>query len=493
LGALRPPPGDREADRPAVQAAFCIDVRSEPLRRHLEARDPGIETLGFAGFFGVALRWEDGTGGSPRCPPLLDPEVRLGGGAEVGASPASGVLKEIRTAPTAGFTFAETLGFGYAAGLVADALGRLRRHRSPERDVEVELEPDGAGRGIPLETRVELAEGILLNMGFRGRFARLVLLCGHEGRSENNPHAAGLDCGACRGHSGALNARVAASIMNDDRVRDALARRGRGVPEETRFVAGVHETTTDRVTLLDADRIPAGHREEADRLRRWLQEAASGARRERADRLGLEGTGDPELLGALRRRARDWSEVRPEWALARNAAFIAARRSRTRQVDLDGRAFLHRYDWRGDPDGSVLELILSAPVVVAAWINLQYLASTVDNDFFGAGSKALQDRVGDRGVVLGNGSDLRTGLALQSVHGPDGEWFHEPLRLQVVVEAPRERIDGVLAEAREVRELVENGWIRLFALDPEGEEVALRGATGEWEEVVAAPATTAGR
>ncbi|HEX8915861.1 MAG TPA: putative inorganic carbon transporter subunit DabA, partial [Humisphaera sp.] len=178
---------------------------------------------------------------------------------------------------------------------------------------------------------------------------------------------------------------------------------------------------------------------------------------------------------------RDASEVRPEWGLARNAAFVAARRARTRGADLDGRTFLHEYDAAADPDSAVLTLILTAPVVVASWINLQYFASTVDNDAFGCGDKALHNRVGSLGVVLGNGGDLRTGLALQSVHAADGAWFHEPLRLQVVVEAAPAKIEAVLQAQPGVRELVENGWIRLFAIDPAGDGQWRRTAGRGWE------------
>ena len=122
-------------------------------------------------------------------------------------------------------------------------------------------------------------------------------------------------------------------------------------------------------------------------------------------------------------------------------------------------------------------------MVVASWINLQYLASTVDNRAFGAGDKTLHNRVGDVGVVLGNGGDLRTGLPLQSVLDADGTWRHDPLRLQVVVEAPRDRLLGALADLPEVRSLVDHGWVRLLRLDPEGDAVERYVPGWGWESV----------
>ncbi|MDG3004322.1 DUF2309 domain-containing protein [Paludisphaera mucosa] len=484
LGRLATPPEPAIASRPAVQAVFCIDVRSEPLRRRLEAQAGEIVTLGFAGFFGVALEWQAGGGGA-RCPVLLKPSVRLRPTAPAGVGGVRGVLKQVQAAPAAAFSFVELLGLAYGVGLARDALAATPRVAPAENAVAIELTPDGRGRGVSTSDRIDLAAGILKNMGLRPPFARLALLCGHAGRSANNPHAAGLDCGACGGHGGALNARVAAAVLNDPEVRVGLRGRGWDLPADMHFLPGVHDTSVDEVALLDLDEVPPGHEADVERLGRWLEQAGAEVRAERAAKLGLAGRPARALGRRLDRRARDWSEVRPEWGLARNAAFIAARRVRTRGVDLDGRAFLHEYDSAADPDGSVLALILAAPMVVASWINLQYLASTVDNDAFGCGSKTLHNRVGSLGVVLGNGGDLRTGLPAQSVHGADGGWYHEPLRLQVIVEAPPDKVRAVMSAQPGVGDLVENGWVRLLALDPAGPEASLWVPGRGWVRVAA--------
>ena len=102
---------------------------------------------------------------------------------------------------------------------------------------------------------------------------------------------------------------------------------------------------------------------------------------------------------------------------------------------MQGRTFLHNYDWKADKDFATLELILTAPVVVASWINLQYYGSTVAPLAFGGGNKLIHNVVGGIGVVQGNGGILRPGLPWQTLHDGD-TLMHDPLRLSVMIEAP---------------------------------------------------------
>ncbi|MCH7988904.1 MAG: DUF2309 family protein, partial [Planctomycetes bacterium] len=64
--------------RPRAQLVFCIDVRSESFRRHIEAQGP-YETYGFAGFFGVPISHQafDSTGHAALCPVILTPKFSV--------------------------------------------------------------------------------------------------------------------------------------------------------------------------------------------------------------------------------------------------------------------------------------------------------------------------------------------------------------------------------------------------------------------------------
>jgi uncharacterized protein YbcC (UPF0753/DUF2309 family) len=107
----------------------------------------------------------------------------------------------------------------------------------------------------------------------------------------------------------------------------------------------------------------------------------------------------------------------------------------------------------------------------------------VDNLRFGSGNKVLHNVVGGSiGVLEGNGGDLRVGLAMQSLH--DGRrWIHEPLRLNVFVEAPQEAIDDVIARHELVRNLIENEWISFFRISESGGHLYRRQAGQKWQEI----------
>lgn len=453
--------------RPALQAAFCIDVRSEVYRRALESIDPAIQTLGFAGFFGLTAshRRLASDVQELRLPVLLNPGLTTSaGGPDDAAHDQSARYKarakrawgRFKLAAVSSFAFVEATGPIYVGKLVGDALG-LRATPAPNDPAP---RPDPA---LDLDTRIGAAETVLRAMSLTTNFARLVVVAGHGANVVNNPHASGLHCGACGGYSGEVNARLLAAILNDPEVRDGLVAKGITLPHDTLFVAGLHDTTTDAITLYTDDCPSPDHQADIAKATAWFKAAGVVSRGERALRLP-RGAGEASLA----KRSRDWAEVRPEWALAGCKAFIAAPRRRTGGKSLEGRAFLHDYDWKQDSSFGVLELILTAPVVVASWISLQYYGSTVAPEVFGGGNKLLHNVTGGIGVVEGNGGVMRPGLPWQSVH--DGEnYIHEPLRLSVCVEAPREAMTDILRRHDGVRALFDNRWLHLFALDEAGQ------------------------
>ena len=265
-------------------------------------------------------------------------------------------------------------------------------------------------------------------------------------------------------------------------MRAGLKARGIAIPDFTWVVAAEHCTVTDQVQILDRELVPESHQRHLAEFEQSLAEAGRHSRRERATPLRLNGRTDEDLLKAMAGRTRSWSEVRPEWGLANNGAILFAPRSRTRGIDLGGRCFLHDYQPADDADGRVLTALLSAPMVVANWINLQYFASVTAPDTYGAGNKLLHSVVGGNiGVLEGNDGDLRIGLPMQSVHDGD-RWRHEPVRLSVVIDAPQQRIEAVLAEQPDVARLVENEWLFLGRW-PEGPGAPEWYRNGEWHSL----------
>ncbi|TGN41710.1 YbcC family protein [Marinobacter confluentis] len=478
---------------PEVQAVFCIDVRSEVMRRHLEQVHPGMQTLGFAGFFGMPIEHHRHGSFAPvrRLPGLLPTSYRLvdtkGSVREDLAEHHSRDQKEITRASIreakysslSTFTLVETTGMAWAWKLLKDTL-KSGQKKVDGNQLEGRLVHRYGGDPLNDSERTGLAENLLKGMSLTSGFAPLLVFVGHGSHTDNNPNQAGLDCGACGGQSGGTNARVAAALVNDPQVRAGLARRGIRIPDYTWAVAAEHCTATDSVTIADREKVPDSHLQKLVDLEAGFEKAGRLVRRERATPLKLNGLTDARLEQAMETRTRDWSEVRPEWGLANNAAIIFAKRARTRGCNLGGRVFLHDYDPEPDTEGALLESLLSAPMVVANWINLQYFASVTAPEVYGAGNKLLHSVIGGNiGVVEGNDSRLRIGLPIQSVH--DGTyWRHEPVRLTVLVDAPADRIESVIRRQPDVAALIDNHWVLLHRFAGAGVE---RYNCGSWEPV----------
>ncbi len=321
--------------------------------------------------------------------------------------------------------------------------------------------------GFSVSEQAYGVEAALRLMGFTSGFARLVVMCSHGSTSDNNPYESALDCGACGGNSGLPNARAFAAMANNQAVRKVLESRGIKIPGDTHFVAAQHDTTRNDVRIVDLEDVPATHRKDLVRLLDDLREAGGQAAHERSAALdgpGLQATRKDPYVRASRRSV-DWAQVRPEWGLSKNNLLIIGRRDLTRPLNLQGRAFLHSYDYRQDDSGKLLEAIMTAPLIVAQWINMEHYFSTVDNDVYGSGSKVYHNIVGRVGVMSGASSDLRLGLPAQTVlDGPRP--YHEPMRLLTVIEAPRARVESVIAKHPGLERLFENEWVTLVVCEP---------------------------
>ena len=491
--SVNPGEGEEEAGRPAFQVVCCLDEREESFRRHLEETVPECETFGVAGFFGVAMYYRGVAEAHfrPLCPVNIKPRHYVRETPPRSLENASRLQRAARRISghlfhrlhlgsrtiLGGFLMAMLGGLAtiplLTRVLIPRRTARLRRllgkiTTPPMTQLTLErgrAQP-GPGNGHLGFTIIEMAdivENLLRSMGLTSGFARLVILMGHGSASLNNPQKAAYDCGACGGAKGGPNARAFARMANDPRVRRVLESRGLTIPDEARFLGAYHNTGDDDVSFFDLDDLPDSYEELLGRISDALLEVRKRNAHERCRRFGsapLTMTTE-EALRHVEARIADLSETRPELGHATNAVCVFGRRSRTRNLFMDRRAFLTSYDPMLDDDsGTILAGLLRAAVPVCAGINLEYYFSRVDNTGYGCGTKPPHNIASLLGVMDGAASDLRPGLPRQMIE------LHEPLRLLIIVEARPEVLSAVLEAENGVARLVRNGWVHLAALDP---------------------------
>ena len=489
--------------RPQAQVIFCIDDREEGFRRHLEELNPRIETLGAAGFFGVVMNWRglDDREVTPLCPVVATPAhevrevARPGTETQIAKRDRRRTLRdqlralfpELRRNLLSSFPLIDALAPGALLALAGKVLAPLPQARFAEAvaawwtpppptqiavtasDPAAPATPEHPRLGFTDAEQADRVAALLRSIGLTAQFAPVVVLMGHGSMSQNNPHLAAYDCGACSGRHGGPNARAFAAMANRPAVRALLAERGIHIPADSWFVGAEHNTCDEQITFYDLDDLPTEAKKALATLQRELDQACALSAHERCRRLA-SAPRHPTPAQALRHivgRARDFSQARPELGHATNAAALVGRRSMSHGLFLDRRAFLISYDPTPDPDGTVLEGVLLAVGPVGAGINLEYYFSTVNNDRLGCGTKLPHNVTGLFAVMEGASSDLRTGLPRQMIE------IHEPLRLQIVVEARTEVLAAIYGRQPPLQELVGNGWVHLIAKDPDSGEFSI--------------------
>ncbi|MGD0436696.1 MAG: DUF2309 domain-containing protein [Bryobacteraceae bacterium] len=490
--------------RPSAQVFFCIDEREESMRRALEEADPEVETFSSAGYFGVAVDYKgiDDAQSAAFAPVVVKPQHAV---FEQPKAEDQALLERRRwrrrilgllmrnsfvssRTLVRGWLSTTVLGLLSAVPLIGNLLAprsyaRLRAWLNkafiPEPRTELTLmrntaRSQGAVTGLLMgfaaEEKTERVASVLVPAGLVRDFARVVVILGHGSTSLNNPHESAHDCGACGGRRGGPNARLFAAMSNRPEVRVRLRERGVDIPADTWFIGGYHDTCSDDVELYDLDTLPATHQADLGHIRESLDTARAWNAHERVRRFD-SCPSDVDPAAALRHveeRSEHLAEPRPEYGHCTNAVCVVGRRSLTRGLFLDRRAFLASYDASQDTDDQSLAELMAAVVPVCAGISLEYYFSFVDNDRYGCGTKLPHNVTALVGVMDGHASDLRTGLPWQMVE------IHEPVRILFVIETTPERLTKVVNANASLKQLVENRWIRLATIDPASGRVHVR-------------------
>lgn len=454
-------------------ALFCIDDRICSIRRHLEQVIPTANTFGTAGFFNVEFFYKplNGKFYTKLCPAPVTPKYLI---KEIGdAKKQTQDLHYHKSTHSLilGWLIAQTLGFYAAIQLfmnifrpkISASTSSSFSHTNIDASFSIEFdEKDGFENdlqiGFKLEEMVTRVEGLLRSIGLLSDIPEIVYVVSHGATSVNNTHYAGYDCGACSGRPGNINAQVFSFMANHKKVREALAEKRIVIPENTIFIAALHDTTRDEIMFFDKNINLKSHLEYQKYFKKALQLNA----KERSRR--FESIDSQDNIEKIHQKVKERSvslfEPRPELNHATNCLCVVGNRTMTEDVFLDRRSFLNSYNYKTDLDGTYLLGILKAVAPVCGGINLEYYFSRVDNQKLGAGTKLPHNVIGLFGVANGIEGDLRTGLPLQMVE------VHDPLRLMVIVEHFPDIVLKTIQKDQKTYEWFKNDWIVLVAINP---------------------------
>jgi hypothetical protein len=549
---------EAEAEKATASATFCLDVRSEVIRRQIESSGP-YQTYGAGGFLGLPIAFVEFDKSHEL---FLSPAIVKAGNivfeipkelygdysSKKGMNKTTKkVLSDLKNNPYTPYIMVEAIGWIFGINLFGktfsprrtqklfsklkpqkpkttytldklspeeiemyvnklhthiisevlahgrskeyskDEIQAIRDHLVLGKELTIELSPELIEKlkkeykitqedytfqkhklsmvGFTLEEKVKYLHNYLTMIGQVDNFPQFVTIIGHGSISDNNPFESALDCGACGGNISLPNTRALCMIANTKEVREALKEKGIIIPESTKFMPGMHITTTDEIKYYDTDILTAEEMPKFFHIMRDFNKASQMSREERIEALPYTHSQEDVMIKSM-----DWSEPRPEWGLAGNMGAFAGPRSSTKHLNLHNRFFMHSYDWRVDNDNAdILTRIFDGPLIVGEWINMEHYFSTVDNAIYGAGSKVYHNVVSKVGVYNGNYSDLKIGLPTQSVH-LEGEAYHEPVRLLTFMEAPLEKV-GKAVENSIAKEFILNEWIRPVIIDKEAKKV----------------------
>jgi uncharacterized protein YbcC (UPF0753/DUF2309 family) len=462
------------------QALFCIDDREISFRHYVEDLDNDCETFGTPGFFNVEFYFQpiNGKFYSKQCPAPLTPKYLI---KEVEAK--SAVKNNIHLSKNThglvgGWLHSQTVGFLSAANLFLnvfkpsvnstsvssvkhmDKLSQLIIENKDKENKENDLQV-----GFDLEEMAQRVEGLLKSIGLVKDFAPIIYVIGHGSSSANNPYYATMDCGACSCRPGSVNARVVSHMANHPKVREILSSKGLDIPQETQFIGALHDTTRDDIIFFDENVLSPKNviMHQVNQL--TFKNALDFNAKERSRRFESINTKlSPEKIhDKVRTRSVSIFEPRPELDHATNSLCIIGRRSLTKDLFLDRRAFLNSYNYKIDPDGKYLLNIMKAAAPVCGGINLGYYFSTVDNQKLGAGTKLPHNVMGLFGIANGIEGDLRPGLPKQMIE------VHDPVRLLMIVEHFPDVVLKTIKINPETYEWFINEWIHLIVINPEVE------------------------